>query len=427
MFARLTILMMTLALAFPHAARAQEALQGFAKLDSTRDWPWWRGALRNGLAGDRELVTKFGDSENVIWKSPVPGRGHSSPIVVGNLVFLASADEAKQTQSVLCYDLGTGQMRWNREISAGGFPKNNHPKNTEASTTIACDGERLFVTFFHHQQVELATLDLDGKPGWIIKAGPFDPKMFEYGYAPSPVLFDNLVIVAAEFDGPSSIAAFDRATGREVWRTPRTNSISFSSPVIANVAGKSQLMMSGANEVSSYDPNNGKLLWKVEGTTAATCGTMVWTDTLAIASGGYPKAETIAVVADGSGKVAWRNKQKCYEQSMIIVDGFVYAYTDNGVMYCWEASTGKEQWRERLVAKVSSSPICANGNIYWANESGTVYVFKANPERFELIAENRLGDESFASPAVSGDRLILRVASGRDSQRQEYLYCLGER
>jgi outer membrane protein assembly factor BamB len=152
---------------------------------------------------------------------------------------------------------------------------------------------------------------------------------------------------------------------------------------------------------------------------------MVWHKDIVIASGGYPKAETIAIRADGSGEMLWRNSQKCYEQSLLAYDGYVYGLTDNGVIYCWRVEDGKDMWKQRLRGPVSSSPVLAGGHIYWANERGTTYVFKPNPESFELVAENQLGDESFASPAVCGGKIYIRSASGSGAKRQEYLYCFG--
>ncbi len=410
----------------PPAVRAVE--EAVAEEESAgMAWPWWRGPSRNGwAAADCSVPVRFGVEEHVQWRTPVPGRGHGSPIVVAGKVFLASADETQQTQQVLAYDLATGELLWQQRLSQGGFPERNHPKNTEASSTIACDGQRLFVTFFHHQQIQLTSLDLNGQTLWSRRVGPFDPKKYEYGYAPSPVLYQQSVIVSTEYDGPSALTAFDGADGRELWKTTRPSNISFSTPAVAEVAGRWQLLISGANQVCSYDPASGRPLWEVEGTTAATCGTIVWDGDLVFASGGYPKAETIAVMADGSGRVVWRNNQKCYEQSMIVVEGHLYALTDKGVLYCWRCRDGQEMWRTRLSGPVSASPIYVGGHIYWANEAGTIYVFRPNPQRFELVAENRLGDEAFASPAVVGQRLLLRVAHDTEGQRQEYLYCIGD-
>ena len=388
------------------------------------DWPWWRGPTRDGQAGATPLPTQFSDSQNIEWKTPVPGRGHSSPIVVGEQIFLTTADEQSLVHSVMAFDLNSGQQLWQRAVSQGGFPEKNHPKNTEASPTLASDGERLFATFFHHQHIELVALDLTGQELWRVKAGEFNPKMFEYGYAPSPLLYGANVIVSAEYDGQSFIAAFDRTTGDERWRTARPRSISYSSPVAAHVAGRDQLFISGQVKVCSYDPSNGQLLWEADGTTNATCGTAIWDDQTVYASGGFPKAETLAVRGDGSDQVLWRNNQSCYEQSMILVDDCVYALNDRGVLYCWRSGDGKQMWRERLEGPVSASPIYAGGHLYWANEAGTVYVIKPSAEKLQLVATNRLGSEAFASPAVSGRRLLLRVASGKGAQRQEMLYCI---
>jgi hypothetical protein len=203
---------------------------------------------------------------------------------------------------VLGFDLATGKLLWKVDVSQGGFPERNHPKNTEATSTVASDGERLFATFFHHQKVELFCLGFDGKPLWRKVAGPFDPQRYEYGYAPSPLIYRDLVIVAGEYDGDSFLAAFDRKTGVEKWRQARPSNITFSSPVVAHAAGRDQLLLSGSNAVSSFDPATGKPLWSAPGTTAATCGTMVWDGDIVVASGGYPKAETIAFKADGSGR-----------------------------------------------------------------------------------------------------------------------------
>ncbi|RLS43589.1 MAG: dehydrogenase, partial [Planctomycetota bacterium] len=316
---------------------------------------------------------------------------------------------------------------WQIEVNQGAFPKKNHAKNTEATPTIASDGERLFVTFYHHNQVELITLDFDGKVLWRKKVADFHPKMYEYGYAPSPIIYRGNVIVASEYDGDSFVTALDRVSGKKAWQTKRLSSISFSTPVIGKVAGKDQMLMSGQQFVTSWNPVNGKPNWAVPGTTYATCGTMVWEGDIVFASGGFPKAETIAVKADGSKKVLWTNNQKCYEQSMIVHDGYLYALNDSGVMYCWHGESGEEKWKHRLSGPVSASPVLAGGNIYWANEAGTMYVFKPTPEKFDLVAENKVGSSAFASPAICGGQIFLRVGEGDGADYQEWLYCFAER
>ncbi|MDZ4848369.1 MAG: PQQ-binding-like beta-propeller repeat protein [Pirellulaceae bacterium] len=399
-------------------------LQGFPQLSIERDWPWWRGPFRDGRTSASSVPSEFSETKNVRWRADVPGRGHSSPIVVGNLVILTTADESAQIQSVVSFDRASGKQAWKTDVSQGGFPKNNHPKNTAASPTLACDGKSIFATFFHHNKILLNVLGLDGKILSEKDLMAFKPTKFEYGYAPSPVLYRNSVIVVGEYDGESFIQALDRVSGDLLWKTKRPNNITFSSPVVAHVAGKDQLLISGSNLVSAYAPDTGNLLWQVDGTTDATCGTMVWEGDTVFASGGYPKAETIAVSADGSKKILWKNNQKCYEQSMLVHQGYVYALTDKGILFCWRGTDGKEMWQKRLKGPVSASPVLVGDLIYWANELGTHYVFRASPVRFEMVAQNELGSESFASPAVVGKELFLRVANQTGNQRQEVLYCI---
>ncbi|MCC6511459.1 MAG: PQQ-binding-like beta-propeller repeat protein [Pirellulaceae bacterium] len=432
--------LLTAGAAFVHPAsrylRAQAPAAGqpidaadFPGLAWDKDWPWWRGPQRNGHTHPNcRLPTKFSDTENVRWSAPLPSRGHSSPVIVADAIYLTTADEKAQTHSVLALDRKSGKSLWTRQLSQGGFPENNHSKNTEASPTIACDGQHIIAVFFHHRGIHVTALDLQGKTLWEKRIGDFNPKRYEYGYAPSPVMYRQTVIIVAEHDGDSYLVALRRDTGEEVWRTPRPQSISFSSPSIGQVAGRDQLMISGQQMVMSYDPATGKELWRADGTTYATCGTMVWSGDIALASGGYPKSETIAVRADGSGQVLWKNPQKCYEQSMIVfthdaVD-YLVALTDNGIAFCWRASDGREMWKERLRGPVSASPVLADGKIYWANEGGTMYVLAATPDRFTMLAENRVGEESMASPAVSGNQLFLRVATGSGDGRREKLVCI---
>ena len=408
-----------------HAVADEKGIADFPKLSASRDWPWWRGPSRNGMADSTPVPTKLSDTENVAWKVSVPGRGHASPTVVGDYVFLATADEKLKTHSVVAFARATGKQLWEKEVNKGGFPAKNHPKNTEASSTVASDGERVFATFYHHDHVGAVALNFKGEILWKKDVCKFRPRTYEYGYAPSPVIYQDHVIISAEYDGDSFITALKRETGERAWQQPRPTMISFSTPVIAHLGGKDQMLISGALKVWSYSPEEGKPLWSADGTTFATCGTMVWDEksNTVFASGGYPKAETVAVKADGTGEVLWHNNQKCYEQSMLAYDGYVYALNDNGVMFCWRGSDGKEMWKERLRGPVSASPVLANGNIYWANELGTLYVFRATPERFEMIAENHIGTDSFPSPAICGGQIFLRVGNGNGNARKESLFC----
>ncbi len=395
-----------------------------------RDWPWWRGPYRNGMVNTLTGNGLAGAELPIVWKSPIGGRGHASPIVVGDRIYLTTAlegDKSKEgIQAVLAFDRRTGQQVWRTDVNQGGLPEKIHRKNTHATPTLASDGQRLYVVFVHHDAVHLTAMTLAGEQQWTVTVGPFQPQRYEFGYAPSPVLYRELVIVSSEFDGDSAVRGLDRSTGKLVWRTPRPVNISYSTPMFAHVANQDQLFMSGGGQVCSYDPATGKQLWATAGTTAATCGTMVWDQDVVMASGGYPDPETTAVRADGSGTVLWKNKQKCYEQSMLAHNGYLYGLTDRGILFCWRIQDGHEMWKERLEGPVSASPVLVGDQIYWANEKGLCYVFRANPEKFDLITQHQWGEEAFASPAVVGGQFFIRTATGHDAERQEWLICAGQ-
>lgn len=391
---------------------------------SPQQWWSWRGPQGNNLSAP-EVGQISVDPDRYRWRAPIAGRGHSSPVVSDRRVFLTSADKVAGRQFAIGLDRQTGKQLWQTDIHQGGIPAENHSKNTEASSTPAYDGENLFVVFYNDGAIRLTSLTADGDRRWQKVASPYRPQAYKYGYAASPTLYGDLVILAAETDTGSALVAFDRDRGGEVWRTPRPASTTFSSPIVGHVSGRDQLLISGAEMVAAYDPLSGRMLWQTPATTMATCGTMVWNDTHVFASGGYPKSETVCVRADGSGKVEWSSTQKCYEQSMLVVDQHLYAVTDAGVAVCWRCQDGKPMWRERLGGKWSSSPVLVDGQVHVFSESGQGWCFDANPNRFVQRASYRIADEVFATPAVVDDTMYLRVAQ-RDPRgnRQEQLLAL---
>lgn len=396
-----------------------------ASPDLKNDWPWWRGPNSNGIAAaGQNPPTEFSPGKNVIWRTKVPGRGHSSPVIVGNKIFLTTADEQVRIQGAVCFDRSSGKQIWITPIHKGNLPAKIHVKNTHASGTVACDGDNIYTVFYNDDAIQVSALTVDGKVLWSKKAGAFNPKKYQFGYGASPLLYKDKVVVAGEYDGSSFLAAFNTSNGSVAWRADRRSDISFSSPIVGQVAGKEQLLLSGLFEVTSFDPTSGGKLWSVPGTTQATCGTMVWDGDLVFASGGYPEPQTIAVNAR-TGNVVWTNNQKCYEQSMLAVNGFVYGITDKGVAYCWEGTSGREMWKARLGGLYSASPILVGDTIFAFNEAGTAHVFKANPQKFEKVAQNQLGNEAFATPAFINGQMFARVAAKEGGQRQEYLYCIG--
>ncbi len=183
------------------------------------------------------------------------------------------------------------------------------------------------------------------------------------------------LIVSAECLASGFLAGFRKSDGKELWRTDRKVKTSYSSPIVARVGGRDQILLSGAAKVSGYDPADGKLLWQIDGSCSATCGTMVWNEDTVFASGGFPNKETLAVRPAGTPSVLWKNTDMSYEQSLLYYDGHLYTLNDGGIAVCWDAGTGEEKWKVRLGGPVSASPVLAGGRIYAMNERGIMHVF----------------------------------------------------
>lgn len=388
------------------------------------DWPWWRGSLRNGTANpDQRPPVSFSDTQNVLWKVDVPGRGYGSPTVVDKRVFLATADEKSGAQSVLCFDRATGKSLWTTTVHAmGGMRKNN--KSTAASSTPACDGEHVYINFPNSDFLVTTALDLNGKIVWQKKISGY---VEHQGYGASPALYQDLVIVTSDNKGGGAIAGLKRVSGEVVWQRERPTLPNYPSPIILNVAGKDQIIMVGCDKVVSYDPLTGKTNWETEGATTECVTSTVTDGKLVYTSGGYPKNHMSAIAADGSGKVAWQNANRLYVPSLVIRDGYLYGVLDAGVAMCWKADTGEEMWKARLGGNFSSSPVLVGDKIYVANEAGDFFVFAAQPGKFEKLASNKLGDLAMATPVICGSQIFHRVTfSGAGGSLREVLYCLSE-
>ncbi len=204
----------------------------------------------NNVANPAAAIPVKIEPATVRWRVVLPGRGHSTPIAIGNQLFLTTADEEAGTQSVVAI-AKSGKIAWEKKIHEGGITSENHPKNTAATPTIASDGHALFVVFHNSDAIQLTSLSLDGKRLWQKNVGRFEPVEFKFGYAPSPLLYKDWIIVVADYDGPAWMTAMHRENGNEVWRIDRPGKISFSSPIVGRVAGKDQLLLSGNNRIAS--------------------------------------------------------------------------------------------------------------------------------------------------------------------------------
>ena len=401
------------------AASSTDAVEQIST--SADDWPGWRGPNSDGIATGPAVPTKWSETENVIWKVEIPGRGHSSPIIIGERIYLETADEKEETQSVLCLDRSNGKSLWQSTLHKGKFERAMHKENTQASSTLTCDGERLFALFLNGGHIWATALDLNGHEIWKQDVGAFDSK---FGYSSSPALYKSLLILAADHQQGGFVAALNRQSGEVVWRKKRPAKSSYASPRVISLGGRDQMILGGCNELCSYDPLTGEELWRTKGTADAGVGPAVVDGDLIFASGGYPEQNTLAVNA--SGKLVWEQKVKSYVPSMLTSDGYLYLVPDDGVFRCYEAKTGTEKWKQRVGGNFRVSPILSGGQIYTTDMSGKTTVFKASPDAFELVAENQLGTESFSSPAVSRGQLFLRVTDSSKGPRQEWIYCIGQ-
>ena len=386
------------------------------------DWPWWRGFTRDGVAAPGQNVPlEWSQDKNVLWAAPLPGRGHGSPIVVADRVFLATADQEAETQSLLCFDRKTGRQLWQTEIHKGNFAKGGNAKSSHASSSPACDGERVYINFLNGGAVHATALDLTGKKVWQTKVTDY---VLHQGFGSSPTVFGPLLLVTADNKESGLLAGLERATGKVVWTRKRPKAPNYASPIVVNVAGKEQLVLTGCDLVTSLDPLTGKENWEIKGSTTECVTSTVTDGKHVFTSGGYPRNHVAAIKADGSG-VAWESKARVYVPSMLFRAGHLYAVMDEGNAICLRSDTGAEIWKGRLGGTFSASPVLIGEHVLAVNEAGLTFVFKATPKEFEVLAENRLGDEAFATPAVCGGHIFMRVAVKEKGRREERLYCLG--
>lgn len=392
------------------------------------DWPWWRGPRRDGSAAPDQDPPKHWDAEtNIMWRAPVAGRGHGSPMLLGDHVYLATADHQREAQLVLCFDRKTGAQVWESVVHQGGFTNESSRKMNEkaslASSTVATDGEQLFINFLNDNAVFTTALGLDGSVLWQQRLCDY---VLHQGYGASPAIYEDLVIASADNKGGGAVVAMKRETGEVVWRRSRPEKPNYASPSIVTIGGRDQLIFTGCDLVTSLDPRTGKELWEIEGATTECVTTTVTDGKHVFSSGGYPKNHVAAIVADGSGTIAWEVNLRDYVPSMVYRDGHLFMTLDAGIAVCVESSTGETVWKERLGGTFSSSPVLVGDLIYATNEEGETFIFRANTEEFVGIAANQLGESVYATPVIAGDRIYTRVARFEDGKRQEYLFCIGE-
>jgi hypothetical protein len=383
------------------------------------NWPCWRGPRGDGTSHEHAVPLHWSEAENIAWKVAVPGRGHASPIVWADRIFLVSADEDRQERLLCCFDRSGGSLLWQRTVLVAPLEE-KHALNSYASSTPATDGDQVYVAFLDRQEMLVAAYDLQGERRWAARPGGFASK---HGFCSCPVLFENLVIVNGDHDGNGYLVALDRETGQTVWRIDRPNNTrSYVTPLLRRYAGRDQLVLSGSKCVTSYDPRTGKLHWIIDGPTEQFVASLVDWQGLLFMTCGYPDKHMLAIRPDGQGNVtnthiAWRETRgAAYVPSPVAAEGYFLVVADNGIASCFEATTGKRQWMERIGTRFSSSPIAAEGRVYFTSDDGQTKIIRPRPT-LEIVASNRLGENVFASMAVSQGKIYVRG--------EKHLYAIG--
>ncbi|MEO6568970.1 MAG: PQQ-binding-like beta-propeller repeat protein [Opitutaceae bacterium] len=388
------------------------------------DWPAWRGPTGDGQAAPGQtLPTRWSEKENVVWRAAIRGRGHSSPTVVGDRVYLTTADPTRHEQLVLCFDRANGKPVWETVVHRGKLNAEGHEYTSQASATVAWDGERLYVNFLNDGAVHTSALDPAGKILWQRRVGDFVVLM---GFGSSPLVHDALVLITGDHKNGGWIAGLNKQTGAIVWKNARPKIPNYASAAVITAGGKTQMIIAGCKLVSSFDPATGKKLWELEGSTDETVVTPVSDGHRVFVGGGFPRNHIMAIDATGSGEVVWQNNSRLYTPSLLVRDGHVYAVNDSGQAFCWKAETGDQLWRGKVDREFFASPVMADSVIYATSMTGVTSVFRATPQKFAMIAQNQLGNEAFASPAICGNRIYLRAAKKSGESRQEYLWCIGQ-
>ena len=403
--------------------------------EANLNWPGWRGVNTSGISASRHLPTSWTTTKNIRWKQPVPGKGNSSPVVWGNHVLVTSAMEGAQSVelSIYAFDRQTGAPQWHSEPVHGSG--GTHNKNGYASASVTTDGILVYAFF---GSGGLLAVDLEtGKERWRKDLGPLE---HQWGSASSPVLVGNLIVQLCDAAADSSIQAFDKITGQRIWRTPRTSTGSWSTPVLVeatDAAGQKrwELVVNGTGvdggdggAVIAYDPANGHELWRVVGTTEVVCPTAIVGGDLVVSTSGR-NGPIIAIRPGGHGdvtgghvdvahsNVVWKiSKGGAYVPTGIAYRNRLYTIADGGILTCYNLGSGDEIWRNRLRGTFSASLIAANGNLYATSEYGVVYVVPAGDTFQPPIAENDMEERMTATPAAAGDDLFLRTES--------QLYCV---
>lgn len=385
---------------------------GSAASATADNWPRLRGPDGSGLAPEQGIPTSWKASDYA-WVVEIPGEGHGAPVIWDQHLFVTTATDDGRVRSLLCLNALTGELRWSRSMGFNTHKK--HKKNSYASTTPATDGERVYVAFADQERYGLSAYDFSGELLWRTWLGPF---VSQHGNGASPIVFEDLVIVPNDQDGPSSIVACDRRDGRVVWSTLRDfREASYATPLIIEPPGaKPQLIvLSGATGLNGLDPWTGDVLWRTEPLPKRTVAAPAYACGLVFATCGQGGKGDLLIGVDplkvderGIAPIQYQRERTLpYVPAVIGYQDHLYLWNDNGIVLCIDPKTDRTLWQERIGGNYSGSPVCIGGKLYCIEESGQVAVLDASPT-FKFYGLSELGDPSYSTPAVANGRLYLR-------------------
>ena len=414
-----------------------------------QNWPQFRGPGATGVVEGKPAVVKWDvpKATNVRWKTEIPGLAHSSPVVWGNKVFVTTAvttgkdetryglfgdvapvkDDPKHIWKVYALDKDTGKILW-EQVAYEGVPKvKRHPKSTHADSTPVTDGKYLIALFGSHG---LYAYDLNGNLLWkqdigMLDSGWFYDEDYQWEHGSSPIIFRDLVIIQADIQKDSFIAAYSLKDGKLVWKTPREELSSWGTPTVYEGKARAELITNGSKAIRGYDPLTGKELWRLTPNSEITTPTPFVARELIYVTSGYAPIQPIYAIRPGAtgditlkdgastnNFIAW-SKQRGgpYMPTPIVYGDILYTCSNQGVLTAYNADTGERLYQERLGGTggaFTSSPVASDGKLYLSSEDGDVFVVKTGP-KYELLSKNPVGEVMMASPAISGGMVIVRA------------------
>jgi hypothetical protein len=380
--------------------------------EAAQYWARWRGPSGQGLVSGKGYPDTWSATENVLWKVPVPGSGNSSPIVWRDRVFLTTTSEDGSRASILAYRRGDGARLWEAVVPPGNAGR-THDKNGYASATVATDGQRVYASFGGRG---LLAVDMDGRQVWHTEIGRVDNY---HGPAGSPLLYKNRVILYQDQRSGSFVAAFDTATGKQVWRTAREAQVGWGTPIAIRVGDHDELIVHGQNRVVAYNPDTGSELWRCGGSTFEVIPTPVVGYGLLFCASGRA-GPTLAIRPGGKGDVtsthvAWTSPRGSpFVPSPILYGEQLYTINDMAsIVTAFQASAGTALWQGRLGVATregfSASPVAVDGKVFFTNDEGDTFVLRAG-KTFDLMHVNSIGERTLASPALVDGRWYIRTA-----------------